>query len=609
MFKIIFNSRWPVPFVLSLMAFALAAIVFFGASQDEADKARALKQGPPAAASLNTFDPKRDIHPMNEVTVTGWINADYNYQLTLTTKTKSSSYDTVRRMFVLFGPEDTAETKTARAVVLLPDADVDRFIDGLMTNTAGFAAGNPVFSLNGTATTGADLGDMAADALRKQGLTKAPGFRFIKIWPVEGRAEALAPDPDQPLQLAAFPGVPGLILFLIAAIKFTRRNRVAPVSQTLAHLAQMQAAASMASPAQAPSFGTLPPGMPDPALVIPKGTRWPFPRPSSRWFLFIAVGIYALSTWVGGGLLMMLAFAMAVAHFLMRGLQKADVGVAGFATIVIAFKAKAQSGLSVDLGGFQSRSATDLAAGIQPISATDKAVDPVIARMPSLVERVMALGAGASSSASSSGGGGTKALRGLHVIILIGLCVLFFKGDIAPFLDRAIKDQTDGPAVMAIPEKVEPVSAPAVPALDVEPVTEAVVVQPEAAAAIPAPVPPKTENPIIPAAASLRSATPDPVASPEDLTAVEPAAATAAPLVASAATDEEAATTEIVPSRTVATGSSLFGGLPMLLALAAFALLAAGAFALKTMRASVPAKVLAGKDPWANLAREARGSV
>ena len=72
------------------------------------------------------FHPARDTHPADEVHVTGWINVAYNTQLTLTTKRKWSSSETVRQMLVLFGPDDTTETKTVRAVVLLPAGDVDR---------------------------------------------------------------------------------------------------------------------------------------------------------------------------------------------------------------------------------------------------------------------------------------------------------------------------------------------------------------------------------------------------------------------------------------------------------------------------------------------------
>ena len=589
MFKIIYNSRWSVPFILSLMAFALAAIVFFGARQDEVDKALALKNGPPAAVSLNAFDPKRDAHPMDEVTVTGWINTDYNYQLTLTTKTKRSSYDTVRRMFVLFGPEDTAETKTARAVVLLPNSDVDRFIDDVMANATGFAAGNPVFALNGTASKTADLDDMVVDALRKQGLTAAPNFRFIEIWPATGRAAALAPTPDQPLQLAAFPGVPGLLLFLIAIVKFTRRHRVAAVSQTRAHLAQMQAVAAKETSGAAPIFAAMPPNMPDPAPAVPKGVSWPFPRPSSTLFLMIAIGVLFFANVPGMWPLWFLGGLMSVIHFIARVKVAMDNGVAALAS----------------------------ALGNTPAPETSKpeTPKPEVARSASPVHATPALSdrlAGLLEMAKE------KCLIKLAPLAAV-LVLVFANGGLTPFLSGASKDPIGGPIVVVGPDMFEPVAAPALPDPVVAPSPKADALQPETpaeeAAAIPAAKPVtvahQPANPLIPAAASLRPATPVPEVTPENLTDAPPVAdappAADDPVAVSVATADASPAPEIVAPQTAGLAASAFGGLPMLMALAAFALLAAGAFAFKTMRASVPAKVLAGKDPWANLAREARG--
>jgi hypothetical protein len=106
MLKLIFRSSWKVQAFLAVLCFALATLVFFGHRQIEAEKAQALKDGIPAPVSLNAFDPKRDIHAADEVNVVGWINPDYNYLLTETTKRKRGSYDTVRRMFVLLGPDE-----------------------------------------------------------------------------------------------------------------------------------------------------------------------------------------------------------------------------------------------------------------------------------------------------------------------------------------------------------------------------------------------------------------------------------------------------------------------------------------------------------------------
>ncbi len=86
----------------------------------EAGKAFARSQGVPTAVSLNEFDPKRDIHPADEVNVTGWINTDCNFQLTLTTMRKLTSSDRARRMFVLSARKTSAmRGKRLRGVVFV----------------------------------------------------------------------------------------------------------------------------------------------------------------------------------------------------------------------------------------------------------------------------------------------------------------------------------------------------------------------------------------------------------------------------------------------------------------------------------------------------------
>lgn len=121
-------------FVLAAALFALAGVFHQEHRKDEAEKVLALRQGVPAPVSLNAFDPEKDIHSADDVHVIGWINTGYNHELT---ETRARRSDVVRRMFVLFGPEDTAETGTARAVVLMSEEDVDRFVDGLLVDMVG----------------------------------------------------------------------------------------------------------------------------------------------------------------------------------------------------------------------------------------------------------------------------------------------------------------------------------------------------------------------------------------------------------------------------------------------------------------------------------------
>ncbi|MFM7444470.1 MAG: hypothetical protein ACKO2N_11245, partial [Tabrizicola sp.] len=120
MLRLIFNSRWHVQLVLALAAFGLAVLFYFAAEKSEAEKAAARAAGIPEAVSLSSFDPSRDVHAADEIHVKAWINPEYNYELTKEQK----GTDTVRRMFVLFGPEDAADSKTARAVILMYEHEV-----------------------------------------------------------------------------------------------------------------------------------------------------------------------------------------------------------------------------------------------------------------------------------------------------------------------------------------------------------------------------------------------------------------------------------------------------------------------------------------------------
>ena len=136
--RIAFGGRWYVQFVLALLAFGAAGYLYQAAQKDAAEMAVALKNGPPAPVSLNAFVPAKDVHAADEVTVTGWFNPAYNYELTEERRKRS---DIVRRMFVFFGPEDTGATKTVRAIVLMPPSDVDRFFSGPAMEYLGHVEG------------------------------------------------------------------------------------------------------------------------------------------------------------------------------------------------------------------------------------------------------------------------------------------------------------------------------------------------------------------------------------------------------------------------------------------------------------------------------------
>jgi hypothetical protein len=228
MLRLLFRLPWYGFVVAGLVLFALAGKVYVDVQADEAAKARALAAPPPAAVPLDRFDSDRDIHIAREVHVTAWVNVDHTYTLTEHHTGRGPDYDVVRRMFVLFGPDDSADSTVARAVMLLTENQVPDLADYAMANLAlttdGGVPEHPVFTLQGEATGLPTLHAMADEALDKQGLTKSPDFIFIDPW-LNGRAAALAPTPGLAGEIGGAVSVLGLFSLLIAAVKFRRRNR------------------------------------------------------------------------------------------------------------------------------------------------------------------------------------------------------------------------------------------------------------------------------------------------------------------------------------------------------------------------------------------------
>lgn len=182
---------WTVPAVFGALALAAAVGAFFSISNMEKGKAQALEQGIPAAVSLNDFDLKDDVHAANEVNVRGWINSEYNYELMLTEGGRSSASDEVRRMYVVFGPDDAEDSKQARAAIIFKPDMTDALIEEIF-KAVEVQNGQAIATINGARDETPDLEDLAWDALEKEGLSTAPNFMFISPWE-GGREKALEP--------------------------------------------------------------------------------------------------------------------------------------------------------------------------------------------------------------------------------------------------------------------------------------------------------------------------------------------------------------------------------------------------------------------------------
>jgi hypothetical protein len=236
---------WPVMAMISAGLFWAAKDTYQRVTAHEAEKAQALQAGVPAPVALDEFT-ETDVHPVDEVHVTAWINADHNYELTKERK----GPDTVRRMYVLFGPGDGPDSKVARGVVVLHPDRVKDFIDLLAANVADPADPRFLFHLNGARDETPDLSAMVDEALAERDLMKDADFLAVEPY-LDGRAVALAPDPEAAERNRSVFMVLGVLAGLLALGKFWARRRV-------------QSAPSGAANARGPVSGGFPMQTPEP---------------------------------------------------------------------------------------------------------------------------------------------------------------------------------------------------------------------------------------------------------------------------------------------------------------------------------------------------------
>jgi len=219
MLRVISGLPWPVMALIAAGFFWLAQNSREWVAEHEAEKAQALEQGVPAPVPLDQFT-AADVGLVDEVHVTAWINPAHNYELTKERK----GPDTVRRMFVLFGPGDGPESTVARGVVVVPPDAMQSLIDLMAAHVADPDDPRMLFNLNGAKESSPDLSSMVNDALAERGLTKDADFLAIAPY-FEGREVALAPNPDAPMFNFMVIGGIGLVTALLALVKFMAARR------------------------------------------------------------------------------------------------------------------------------------------------------------------------------------------------------------------------------------------------------------------------------------------------------------------------------------------------------------------------------------------------
>lgn len=224
----IFGLPWPVLVVLACGLLGVGQYAKQQATAFEAEKAQALIEGQPEPVPLDDFDAE-DVHLADEVHVTTWINVEHNYELT---KQKRGS-DTVRRMFVLFGPGDGMDSTVARGVVVIPPESLDAFLEVMLAGAVGEDEGKLLFNLNGKRESSPDLSDMVNDALDDQGLHKATEFLVVEPY-LQGREEALKPDPGAPSRGMQIFGTIAALLLVVALKNFATGRRKPEPARSLA---------------------------------------------------------------------------------------------------------------------------------------------------------------------------------------------------------------------------------------------------------------------------------------------------------------------------------------------------------------------------------------
>lgn len=216
---------------------------------------------PPEIVDLSQFDRTRDVAPADELHVRGWINTDYNYELIKRTNGITTGS---RFMFVLFGSQDDAASKVARAAIIFTEADKDRFVDEIFDHAVDFNEQGLVLGLNGFQGSGDGYSSMVSDTFRDEGLTRGPNFVFIEPF-LDGRQAALTAT-GEPVRVLGYFLIAAAVLAMVALAKFAakRRRKAAPKQDPFAGGpiagAGGPAAPQPAAPSMAPSMAMAQPG-------------------------------------------------------------------------------------------------------------------------------------------------------------------------------------------------------------------------------------------------------------------------------------------------------------------------------------------------------------
>ena len=152
---------------------------------------QALADGQPAVVSLADFTKANDVHPGDEVHVSGKFVDRYTYRLVEVNRKRDTSH--VRNMFVMLAENDPDDSNVARAVLLVDEVSLDMLEDQVPDLGALQSNGTLPVTIAGQSAWYPSHSDLADEALEKLGLTKGPEFVFIEPWEVSREADLREP--------------------------------------------------------------------------------------------------------------------------------------------------------------------------------------------------------------------------------------------------------------------------------------------------------------------------------------------------------------------------------------------------------------------------------
>lgn len=225
----------------------LAEEMYKSELQEQRERVQALEQGQPDLIDLSLFRKDAHIGPVNEVNIEGWINTDYNYNLTKSTNGVQTSE---RFMHLLFGQGDTVDSKVVRAALVLTEAEKEKFMDSFGSFSSGFSESGDhlLFKFNGFASGSDSFSSLVKDALKEKQLRFSPDFIYITPF-FNGREAALAPHgapEEMRMNVWLFAAV--VAFFGIVKFFFGRRTKTPSVKPQTAAATTYAAAGAKAAP-------------------------------------------------------------------------------------------------------------------------------------------------------------------------------------------------------------------------------------------------------------------------------------------------------------------------------------------------------------------------